>query len=512
MAPVPAQSRPNLVIVMPDQLRADALGVFGNRRASTPRLDAFAASGAVFTSAYAQHSVCSPSRVSMFTGLYPHTHGNRSLTSLIRPGQANLFRSLKDAGYHVAWLAPRGDTFAPGATEESVDEYGFLVEPVDLTAQLRAYVPSQTEPGRTWERLFYAGRRPPELSLDYDEAATRSAEAWLAHPPASPWVLFLPLIFPHPPFWVEEPWFSLHDRDTVPSPRPPRRGPEPAFMAAMRERYGIGDVTDEMWREVVATYYGMVSRVDSQFGRVQDAVRENGLTADTVTFFFTDHGEYLGDFGLVEKWPAGVDEVLVRDPLIIGGAGIPSGVTIDALTEMVDVLPTVLDLAQATHPAPQFGRSLVPLLSAPGTQHRDAVFSEGGFRIEEEPRLEQAGFPYDLKADLQHEQPEVVGRVFALRTREWTYVYRLYESDELYARTTDPSESRNVIDDPANARVVAELRARMLRWFAESSDVLPPDDDPRAPTVELEPVVRQYRRRVVAEGSAALSGRSDHTN
>ncbi|RSN64330.1 sulfatase-like hydrolase/transferase [Actinomadura sp. WAC 06369] len=489
-------TRPNFIIFMPDQLRADAVGAFGNPLAHTPNLDRFAASGTLFDQAFAQHSVCSQSRVSMFTGWYPHVAGHRTITNLIKPWEPNVFRSLKESGYHVAWLGPRGDTFAPGATELSVDEYGFWTAP-----SVHSFGSVEEDPDDLWARLFYRGRRGDEAALDYDEAVVRSAVDWLRHPPGGPWVLFLPLLFPHCPFTVEEPWFSLIDRSAMPGPavrEPGEGGHEPRFMAAIRERYGTGRATLAHWQELKATYYGMVARVDDQFGRVMRAAEDAGLHDRTVTFFFTDHGEYLGDHGLIEKWPAGLNDCLVREPLMIGGGGLPAGGRSAALVEMVDLVPTLLELAGVEAGYTHFGRSLLPLLTDPGRPHRTHVFSEGGFTLDEEPLLEQAPFPYDLKAALQHEDTALVGKATAVRTHEWTYVYRLYEPDELYHRPSDPSELRNLAADPDHAGRVAELRGELTRWLMATSDVVPWEPDPRFPPVELTSVEEQARARRIA--------------
>ncbi len=127
-----SESRPNLVMFIPDQLRFDALGCFGNPRANTPHLDALAARGTRFVEAYAEHSVCSPSRVSFLTGWYPHVRGHRSLGDLLQASEPNLLRTLKDSGYHVAHAGLRGDTFARVVTKQSTDRFGFAVQPTML--------------------------------------------------------------------------------------------------------------------------------------------------------------------------------------------------------------------------------------------------------------------------------------------------------------------------------------------------------------------------------------------
>lgn len=251
-------SRPNILVIVPDQLRADAVGAFGNPVASTPRLDALARSGTIFPHTFVQHPVCSPSRASFLTGWYPHTAGHRSLTGLLRPEEPNFLRTFKDDGYHVAWIGERGDTFAPGATEVSADEYGFAVPAVSIATggggRLNVELPTvRTQAGEevpvdkdVWDRLFYRGRVVDDRP-DFDEAAVQTLEKWVEHPPEQPWVLFVPLIAPHCPFQVEEPWFSLHDRRDVPLPVPledPAR--EPGFMELIRDGYGTGRASEDV--------------------------------------------------------------------------------------------------------------------------------------------------------------------------------------------------------------------------------------------------------------------------
>lgn len=167
-----------------------------------------------------------------------------------------------------------------------------------------------------------------------------------------------------------------------------KTGYEPRYMKSIREKYGTHRATDEIWREIKATYYGMITRLDDQFGRVLNKVDELGIWKDTVTMFFTDHGEYLGDHGLIEKWPSGLSETLVHEPLIIGGAGLPEGKKIDAMTEMVDLVPTMLETSGIGESFAHNGLSWIPLLCGDAKTHKQYSFSEGGFLTSEEPILE----------------------------------------------------------------------------------------------------------------------------
>ncbi|MBW2279117.1 MAG: sulfatase-like hydrolase/transferase [Deltaproteobacteria bacterium] len=477
-------SRPNLLIFMPDQLRADCTGAFGNAAVQTPNIDALAARGVRFGNAFSQHSVCSPSRASLFTGWYPHVTGHRTLTHLLRPWEPNLLKLLRDSGYHVAWAGQRGDTFAPGMTQASTDEWGFRVRPEGR------FHDCPWPQDHKFARTFYYGRRETDgaggVALDFDEAAVQTAEQMLGDGMPEPWCLFVALIFPHPPFHVEEPWFSMHSRSDVPLPVDTDLERKPAFMREIRRQYGTDRLDDDDWREIVATYYGMISRVDAQLGRMLQAVERTGGESRTVTAFFTDHGEYLGDYGLIEKFPSGLDDCLLRNPLIVAGPDTRQGAECGALVELVDLLPSFLELAgtEATHT--HFGRSLVPLLSDPAGAHRDAAFSEGGFTDRETHLLEHSPFPYDLKAGIQHQDPVYAGKAVSMRTRDWTYIHRLYEDNELYDRAADPRECHNRSGEPALQGLEIELRDRVLDWMIATSDVIPWDADPRFTTHQRE--------------------------
>lgn len=496
-------SRPNMVIFMPDQLRYDSLGCTGTEYPiKTPNIDAFAKRGTLFSNCFTQASVCSQSRCSMFTGTYPHVSGHRSLNNLIKPWEPNLFRSLKENGYHVACLSPRGDTFAPTVTELSITEYGFLETPEFVPKFGKG--PAPEDPDQSiWGRLFYRGLRNAHQAMDYDDAVVRSALTWLEFPPSDkPWVLFMPLLFPHCPFQVEEPYFSMYERSELPDivALPENKtGYEPRYMKSIRERYGTDRATPEIWREIKATYYGMISRLDDQFGRVIEKLDSMDAWKDTITMFFTDHGEYLGDHGLIEKWPSGLSNTLVQEPLIIAGAGLPEGRKVSAMTEMVDLIPTIFELCQIGEHFPHNGQSMVSVLVKGATEHKKYAFSEGGFLTSEEPLLEQSPYPYDIKAALQHEDTALVGKAVSIRDETWTYIYRLYEPNELYHRRDDPYEMHNLVEREDLREVVRRLEGAVLRWMIEGSDFLPWTSDPRFPEVDLQSPREQLEERKKAK-------------
>jgi len=474
-----------MVLFMPDQLRADAVGCFGSPVAKTPHLDALAARGVRFDDAWSQHPVCGPSRVSIMTGWYPHVHGHRTLDNLLDHHEPNLLRILRDAGYHVAIAGNRGDVFAPGVTETSSDFCGYLTAPSNDA--VGAYFTSPYPDDHRLSRGMSFGRAGNgETVLDIDEAATRTAEQWLAEgaPTDQPWVLWVPLIYPHPPFIVDDPWFSLHDRADMPTPISPDAGVGKAgFMAAIREIYGWSDLSPADFAEIAAVYHGMVSRVDDQLGRVLAAIEQIGAMDTTVVGFFTDHGEYLGDYGLVEKWPSGLDPSLLQNPLILAGAGLPEDLVIDQPVEMIDLLPTLLELAETEAEHTHFGRSLLPVMRDPDLVHRRFACAEGGFRPSDQHLIEVSRGIYEPKSRLQHQQPELVGTALVLRTSTHAYVHRRFEADEFYDRRADPSETVNLLTGHRPPIEADQLRDLLFGWLADTSDVIPWQTDPRFPKI-----------------------------
>jgi arylsulfatase A-like enzyme len=341
-------------------------------------------------------------------------------------------------------------------TELSVTEYGFLEMP-EFAPKFSGGSSEKDE--SIWGRLFYKGLRNPHEALDYDDAVVRSALNWLdCLPDDKPWILFMPLLFPHYPFQVEELYFSMYERsDMPPIISEPRRktGYEPRYIKTIRKQYGTNRATSEIWAEVKATYYGMITRLDDQFGKTIKKLEDSNFWDNTITIFLTDHGEYLGDHGLVEKRPSGLSDSLTHEPLIIGGAGIPAGKVSNVMCEMVDLVPTMFEMAGVGEHFPHNGVFLVPTLLRDAKFHKTFAFTEGGFLTSEEPLLEQAPYPYDIKAGLQYEDTSLVGKSISIRNEEWTYIYCLYKRAELYHRQKDQQEMYNSASVPDTGKCPA---------------------------------------------------------
>ncbi len=468
---------PNMVIFMPDELRWDSVGYTGNEVIRTPNVDRLAGEGTGFNHFYVNHTVCSPSRVCMFTGWYPHVRGHRTLWHLLQADEPNVFRYLKEAGYHVEMWG-KNHLLADASVPSSISFRGT----VDYDHRGTIY-PGPIDPDDRWFGTHYYGERSPEKSRDWDRLWIDGAVEFLNSNPPEPFCLYVPLFFPHPPYWVEEPYFSMYDRKTVPTPLPAEHAGKPKYYGEINRSYGLDQFAPEELREIVATYYGMVSRIDDQLGEVIGALESNGLWDKTATFFFSDHGDYVGDYGLTEKWPSGMEDRLARVPLAIRIPGLDAQPVTNAMAETIDLTPTILELAGVELKHDQFGRSLMPLLRGETSEHRDAVFAEGGHGPHETQSLELPqnspgeDFVYYQKARIQTDNPSAVCKSAMVRTHKWKYISRLDDTDELYDMENDPDELHNLIDRPEHADIQRELHDRILRWFLETGDVVPWEKD-----------------------------------
>lgn len=480
---------PNIVIFNPDQWRGDVLGHMGNPAARTPNLDRLVETDAVsFSRAFCQNPVCTPSRCSFMTGWYPHVSGHRTMNHPLQPGEPCLLAELRQAGYEVWWGGKNDLVSDPALYAECVDHRN-RVQPdhEDLHRDLSW---RKTIAGKP-DRSFFAGRLetlPGESHyMDADWQHVLDACDYLRRRPKNgkPFCLYLPLLYPHPPYGVEEPYFGAIDRSKLPR-RISGEGLEgkPRMTTRLREALELEGRDEAWWDELRATYYGMCARVDAQAGLVLAALQESGVYDDTAFFFFSDHGDYTGDYDLVEKAQNLFEDCLVRVPFLVkppASENCRPGVR-KALVELVDFPATVYELSGITPGYSHFGKSLRPLF-AEDDLHREAVFCEGG-RLRDEEHCKETGseHPDDLYAPrvwLQRGDDVAHGKAVMCRDDRRKLVSRLAEADEFYDLEKDPGETRNVIEEPEYAGEISRLRALTARFLLETADVVPHQIFPR---------------------------------
>jgi arylsulfatase A-like enzyme len=471
--------RPNLILFFPDELRADALGCQGNPIARTPNMDKLAREGARFGNCNVQFTVCGASRCSLLTGWPTSVHGHRSLYYFLRPDEPNMFRYLKHAGYDVFWLG-KNDALAPQTFADSVTEWHDVPNPVSPPVSNANGPVTMLIPG-------HVDRRATN-----DFALLQAAIRLLERREADrPFCIFLALFQPHPPYSAPQGFDSLYNPSDLPPLIRPGAPRKPAYHSALRAAYRLTEVSDADLRKVRAMYYGQVSYSDWLLGELLQALERTGRATDTAVFLSSDHGDYAGDYGLIEKWPSGLESCLTHVPLIARIPGGTSGSVCREMVELFDIMPTLLELAgtRATHT--HFARSLLPQLHGARGDPDRAAFSEGGYNIYEpqafEPRLEGL---YGPKTRLQSDHPDTVSRCASLKTTRYSFVARPGGQSELYDRSSDPGENQNLIDDRAHADILHALQGRLMSWYINTTGVPPPDKDPREtppfyPTPEL---------------------------
>jgi arylsulfatase A-like enzyme len=235
---------------------------------------------------------------------------------------------------------------------------------------------------------FYRGKLEPSVPggrfYDRDQCWFEGAIDFIRRRPKDqPFCLFLAILYPHPAYGVTDPFFSMIDRSLVPPriPTPESWDKKPSILRGLHDLLGLKNWSEERWAELRATYLGQVARVDDMFGQLMQVLKEEGIYDDTLVMMFGDHGDYAGDYGLVEKTQNTFEECLVNVPLIIkppAGEECKPGIREEPLVELVDFYATVEDYCGIEPNHTHFGRSLHRLISGDTNQHREAVFSEGG--------------------------------------------------------------------------------------------------------------------------------------
>jgi arylsulfatase A-like enzyme len=489
---------PHILIFNPDQWRGDVMGHLGNPAAMTPNLDSLIKQEAVsFSNAFCQNPVCTPSRCSFMTGWYPHVRGHRTMFHMLQPDEPMLLRELKDAGYFV-WWGGKNDVVPAqnGFTDYCNVKYQV---PQDPSREIRPDLHSWDAwrgpaDGDDFYSFYYGKIETPEgepYAFDSDWAMIEGAIDFINNTRSDqPLCIYLPLNFPHPPFAVEDPWFNQIDLESLPNRIPP---PEtwdelPSLLSGISKRQNLHNWSESKWKALLHTYYGMCARVDSQFGLVVEALKENGLYEDTAIFFFSDHGEFAGNYGLVEKTQNTFQDCLTNVPLIIKPpktSRLEPGVR-EILVELIDMRATLETLTGLEPTHTHFGRSLVPVIEGEISDHRDAVFCEGGrlkgethcMELESTSHQSPKGLYWPRVGLQSSEGPEHTKAVMC-RTKTHKYVRRLYEMDELYDLVNDPHELRNQINNPAYRDILAELQDRLLTFYLETSDVVKHETDSR---------------------------------
>ena len=472
--------QPNVVVLMSDQQRLDTVSCYGlNEVCQTPHIDALAARGVRFDSAFTPTAICSPARASFYTGLYPHKHGVTANGLCLREGVRGLNHYLDEVGYRCGYAGkwhvdeqtgptgygfygkdflgysfPGGDLL-PGLQfggklrshnhyADYLKEYGFDPPP---TVSHRFV---GTNPSNQAQEMFALHEGPVESCIEYfvaEEAIRVLDEVATGEEPFFLWANFWG---PHSPSLVPEPYFSMYDPKAIPEhPGYAETFEKKPYRQQLIEKlWGLGDYGWAGFQEIAARYFGHCTLLDDMVGRVVAHLERLGVLDNTIIVYTADHGDCLGAHKLIEKGEFMYDEIY-RIPLVIAHPDCQApGTACDEFVYLHEIMLSSLDAAGLDVPTDLDGQSFLPAIEGrPFANGREEVYCV-----------------FDRHFTVANQR--------MVRTRTHQFTFNSGDPGELYDLQCDPYQLDNVYGDPAYEAVRQDLIGRMDRYMEELGDPL----------------------------------------
>ncbi len=480
-------NQPNVIIIMSDQMKATASHLYGSAFCQTPSLERMANEGVLFKHAVTPYPLCVPCRISFWTSQFPHSHGGRRNQTLM-PGDAmHAFKLWKAAGYRCGlmgknhcfeeerdfdlfdvWCEIGHGGLPRGATTKGMD-WCRPIESIMAAHAVRKNMPD------TSPQFSYAVSDFPLEDYSTGLVAGQTVR-FLEQFGNDPFALWVSIPDPHTPYECPE-RYAIAPDDVV---MPPWRADEysdgtaPERNRVLHAMIGVEEDSIEDVKGCVGVYHGMVRFLDDGVGQILDALDRLNLRENTIVVFCADHGDFSGEHAQIAKGGAFYD-CLTRVPLIVSWPGqVPQGVVDESCVNLIDIVPTVLQLQGFDVPRSMHGEGLPTVTDA---APRDAAFSEYGaggpaFTMAD---LEQLEKPWGRRAIGQSLQwREAEGRRKMVRTAEWKYVHDpMGDRDELYDLVNDPWELYNVIDNADHRDIIVDLQLKLADWSIRTEDARP---------------------------------------
>lgn len=430
-------TKPNILFILSDQHNASILGCAGNDVIQTPNLDRLAEDGVRFEQAYCQNPLCVPSRSSLLTGRYSRNIGIYTNTDILEPNSCTIPRVLSEHEYRTCLIGKahfNGEQF-----------HGYQERPYgDLYGQAHQPDPRRTpESGESGlgSMVGNAGPTGIPLPLTQTEICTAEASKWLqTHVdlrPGQPFFLSVNFDKPHFPVRCPAQYFTRYE-GRVHAPETPGDYREKAvpFVRKAIDRFGANEDGDRY----LAAYYGCVEWMDDAIGRLLNVLDYLNLTENTMVIYASDHGDLCGQMGAWNKTL--FFDSSTKAPLIVRCPSLfPRGKVDQTLVGLIDLFPTICQIAHVPVPASCEGISLLPILQGSGLLSRESIFCESAFLGE----------------------PEDCGCM--IRRENWKYACYLDGTQELYDMAKDPGEWHNLADETSSKSVVHSLNAEVLRFW-----------------------------------------------
>lgn len=481
------KAKPNLLFIFTDQQRADTLAAYGNEKIKVPHLNQLSEQSAVFRNAYVAQPVCTPSRGTIMTGLYPHHHKCTANNDILGDDKLILPEHLEDADYYTGYIGKwhlGNETILQRGFNEwiSIEDY-YLAETLSSTGRVvfSDYHHFLQEQGLqtdlvnngydVYSREFACGL-PEHLSKPAFIAD--QACRFISESRDRPFVLYVNFLEPHPPYYSA--YDDLYDPAEV--DLPPRFLAEIGNDLPLRQRQRDfsrfirrieGEIPDEhlqdetSWRKLIARYWGAISLVDTHVGRILDALRDHGVEQDTIVVFTSDHGDHMGDFSMVGKTT--MFEASLKVPLMIRIPGVTEQQRIiDTPIGLADLVPTLLEMMGKSPLSEVDGKSRAPELLKNRPLPLDDVFMEWVF----DPEHGKTGV---IKAE-RTEVRETIGVNLKAVVSEgrWKLILADTGEHELFDLTQDPFEESNLYGWSEYESLGERLSKRIIAWQKRTHD------------------------------------------
>ncbi len=483
----------NILFITADQWRGECLSALGHPVVKTPHLDALAKEGVVFSQHYAQTTPCAPSRTSLHTGMYMHNHRCVSNGTPVDRRLNNWALEVRKAGYDPSLFGYTDWAQDPRGLSESDPRLTHYSEPLPGFGSYTAYksdvsvdwvhslidkgypmpdklwnLHGDTVEGIEWED---GGDAPLPLAIKTEDHETHymvdRCINWIKGQ-QKPWITHLSLLRPHPPFVAPEPYNRMYEPETLAVPERSdtveQEAQQHPFLDYCLQQANVrAPESDRVLQRMLASYYGLISEVDDNLGRLFESLKASAQWDSTLIIFTSDHGEQMGD-----HWFSGklgyFDQsyyipLIIRDPRSLAD---PSRAKqFDAFTENIDLMPTMLDWLQLEIPAQCDGQSLLPIMHSgevPESWRREAHW-EFDFRcLYDAPTT--AGFNFSAHQSM----------LSVIRDREYKYVHFTALPPLLFDLQQDPGESINLADNPDYQSLLLKYAQKMLSWRMKHTD------------------------------------------
>jgi len=480
----------NLVFIFTDQQRFDTLACYGNHKIKTPNLNRLAKQSAVFEHAYVSQPVCTPSRATIMTGQYPHTH-TLTKNNIALPEEIPTIAEMVDPNHFQ-----RGYIGKWHLGNEIFAQHGFD-HWVSIEDNYRQHYSSDKDANQNCSYHHFLkkhGFNPDKDGLDFAsfsrEFATRipaqyskpafiaeEAENYIKKNKDNPFMLYINFLEPHTPYHGA--YDDMYDPNEI--DLPPNFGQQPSEDAQFKyqliqQKAFKGEywplVDEKSWRKQIAYYWGLVSLVDTYVGKILDSLKAHGLEDDTAIVFTSDHGDMMGDFGLIAKGV--MYQPSVRVPLLIRVPGITDqNPIIKKPVSHIDLVATLLDILDQPHEGRTQGKSLYPVIKGEQELQNNDVFIEYlNGAVSSDGQFKGVTLTDDLRKKGMATYPTPTQERTLITEDLWRLTLIESGEPELYDLNTDPHERNNLYHNPNYADQVSTLTKKMQTWQMEYGDTV----------------------------------------